>query len=165
MSDSYLMFVPKDPSYIPESSAMDATTDYINTLRRKPESHFAGIPYIEHYVGEDIELFHGMELFRIPSCRCCKSNITEWWNEKMDYIWHQESRLGKIHTKWPVPCCGQTLSLPELDYQNCGAFGCYALICNDREMELVHTEEGLQSVINTVEKLLKTPVNIVWQYI
>ncbi|MBD2799462.1 hypothetical protein ID854_03045, partial [Xenorhabdus sp. M] len=67
MSDSYLMFVPKDPSYIPESSEMDATTEYINTLRRKPARHFAGIPYIEHYVGEDIELFHGMELFRIPS--------------------------------------------------------------------------------------------------
>ncbi|WP_340618865.1 hypothetical protein [Xenorhabdus entomophaga] len=165
MSDSYLLFVPKDPTFIPEQSAMDAAKDYIETIRRVPRRYFAGIDYVDHYISEDVELFNGMENFTIPSCLHCKSDITDWWDEKMDYLWHLSSRIKAIHMKWPVPCCGKELSLLELDYQNWGAFGCYALACNDREMELVHTEEGLSLVIKQIEALLKTPVNIVWQYI
>ncbi|MCC8368377.1 hypothetical protein J8V57_19460 [Xenorhabdus sp. PB61.4] len=120
---------------------------------------------VEHYIAEDVELFDGMQNFTIPSCSHCKSDITKWWNEKMDYIWENSPRTETIYTKWSTPCCGQKVSMLELDYQNWGAFGRFALMIDTRKTDVIHTDDGLSLVIEKIAILLKTPVNIVWKHI
>ncbi|PHM22517.1 hypothetical protein [Xenorhabdus budapestensis] len=50
-------------------------------------------------------------------------------------------------------------------HQDWGAFGRFALIIDTRKTDVIHTDDGLSLVIEKIESLLKTPVNIVWQYI
>ncbi|MDE9437062.1 hypothetical protein KKI95_14280 [Xenorhabdus bovienii] len=178
MSDSYLLFVPKDPCLIPEQSAINKAKGFLRTIKKSDKKQkkykkmyarlWARIPPaldIEHYISEDVELFNGMENFTIPSCLYCKSDITKWWYKKMDYLWDNLPRTEVIYTKWSTPCCGQEVSLLELDYQNWGAFGRFALIIDTRKTDIIHTDDGLYLVIEKIESLLKTPVNIVWQHI
>ncbi|OKP01565.1 hypothetical protein [Xenorhabdus eapokensis] len=177
MSDSYLLFVPKDPCFIPEQSAIDKAEGFLRTIKKSDKKQktkhckrYAHLwrqipPAIEHDIVEELTLFHGMENFTIPSCLHCKSDITKWWDEKMAYLGENLPRTETIYTKWSTPCCGQEVSLLELDYQNWGAFGCFALMIDTTKTDIIHTEGGLSLVIEKIETLLKTPVNIVWQHI
>ncbi|WP_262947528.1 hypothetical protein [Xenorhabdus indica] len=132
MSDSYLLFVPKDPCFIPEQSAINKAEGFLRTIKKSDKKQkikdkkkyarfLAKIPPsldVESYVSEDVELFNGMENFEIPSCIRCKSDITKWWYDKMDYLWDNSPRTETIYTRWSIPCCGHEVSLLELDYQN-----------------------------------------------
>ena len=107
MSDNWLIFIPDDPSLQP---AMAAADEAVTLLR-------AFVPAASEVAAkftDDIEFHNGGENWSgVVKCSNCDAEIEDWWIEAMEKAYASE--FNDINVV--VPCCGQAMSLNNLNYE------------------------------------------------
>ena len=109
MSDNWLIAIPSDPAFIPEPERQSRAHDWFNT--NYPEAD-----EIEIEVTESIQFISCGGNFERICCPACQAEVeTAWWQVQMDNDY--DDNRGFSFTRFEMPCCGATSSLPELVYE------------------------------------------------
>ncbi|MBO5031519.1 MAG: hypothetical protein J6C19_09400 [Lachnospiraceae bacterium] len=145
MSDYYIKIIPAGSDRRISPQTADRAVKYLQSciIAYSVEAHIYETPAFVDCGGylQDI------------SCPYCgKSLFTEWWTEAMNKAYENNFRKLDIKT----PCCNKDSSLNELQYDFPCGFACAEIdIMNPRE-------ELMEECIIEVEKLMNTPVRIIY---
>lgn len=114
MSDDFIVLVPRNPSYAASRDVQDRVAAILKRLAPSADS-------ITPQVSDSIR-FHdagaNVESIRCP--RCGAEISIDWWQHRMD---DDSDGDGFRLDSYAVPCCGDALTLNELEYDWPQAFG------------------------------------------
>jgi hypothetical protein len=116
MSDNWLQFVPRDPTYRPSREAAEATRLLLSSFLPEAE-------YVTSQFEENTMFFHPGANWSGVLCSACGADATPWWGEAMEKA--AVAHFRKLQCM--APCCGASVSLNGLKYLWPAAFGSYVL--------------------------------------
>ena len=103
MSDSYLRYVPVNPTFRPSSTAANAAQELLSGFLPDAED-------ISFELLEDVEFIDAGSNWSGVRCPSCNADIESWWEEAMSTA--AERRFEKLAVC--TPCCGTQTSLESL---------------------------------------------------
>lgn len=116
MSDHWLQYVPKDPTFRPSSAAAERAQLLLSSLLPEAES-------VDSKFEEKVSFFHPGANWSGVQCPSCGADAEPWWDEAME----QASEAEFNNLQCVAPCCGASVSLNGLRYLWPAAFGSYVL--------------------------------------
>ncbi|MFZ6818535.1 hypothetical protein [Undibacterium sp. Ji22W] len=116
MSDNWLQYVPKDPSFQPSPSA--AATAELLLRAWLPE-----LESVESKFHEEVTFFKGGANFSGSHCPACEANTESWWADAIEAA----AQTGFTNLNCVASCCGASVSLNELKYDWPAGFASYSL--------------------------------------
>ncbi len=106
MSDDYLRLIPVDQRYVPTSEQVTKALELV--VRYWPETE------PEVVAGGPVKFVDsGANLRRIRCPECGSSLDEDWWRRSMDHAY----KTGFEDLSIVTPCCGNTTSLNDLEYE------------------------------------------------
>lgn len=124
MSDNWLQLVPSDPHFCPSPERAESA--------RKLLASF--LPQSDQVLAEEkdaVEFFHPGGNWSGVECPVCGTDIEDWWEEVLDVAQEEGfENLVKV-----AGCCGAEVSLNELRYIWPAAFGRFALVAMNPNVE------------------------------
>ena len=150
MSDSWIVLIPEDPHYVPESAAQVRAKTKLAELA-------PGADEVTAKVNDQVQFFDCGENFSRVFCPSCNAEISmEWWQAKMGEDWSDGFKLNKF----AVPCCGNLHTLHELVYDWPQGFGLFSLeAMNPLIGELLPEPKA------ELEVILGTRLRLIYQHI
>jgi hypothetical protein len=149
MSDNWLQFVPDDPQYRPsQEQAENARQLFASFVPEADE--------VSAQVRDTIEFFHSGSNWSGVKCSACGADAESWWEDALDAAEAQsfESLLCV------AGCCGAEVSLNELSYVWPAAFGSFALVAMNPNVEnLSAAQKG------ELEQQLGCSLRAVWTHL
>jgi hypothetical protein len=116
MSDNWLQYVPKDPTFRPTSAAAKSAQFLLSSFLPEAES-------VDSKFEEKVSFFHPGANWSGVQCPSCGANAEPWWDEAME----QASEAEFNNLQCVAQCCGASVSLNGLRYLWPAAFGSYVL--------------------------------------
>lgn len=116
MSDNWLQYVPKDPSFRPSSEAAERAQRLLSALLPDSDS-------VESRFEERVSFFHPGANWSGVRCAACGADAEPWWGDAMD----RACESGFRNLICMAPCCGACVSLNGLRYLWPAAFGSYVI--------------------------------------
>jgi hypothetical protein len=151
MSDNYIIIIPKNYDFIPNSLLEALLINEINKIVKTRDSldiiRTEGIRFID--CGSNFE--------KIVCPNCGKELEIEFWQEKMDEYFNGYSFLLE---KFPLPCCKMEFNLNELVYIWEQGFGKYSIEILNPDIDRLSIEN-----IDTFGNILKQQVKIIYRHI
>lgn len=147
MSDTVLNFIPTIPSFVPFSKNQEEAIRFL--------SEVYPISKIESTVTDNIEFIGQGENFESVSCNLCGSLIDiEDWQEAMEGAYNEQfNNLNFI-----TPCCLQTTSLNDLNYNSPAGFSRFTITIIDAQKDLSQEE------LTKMKKILDVDIRHVWAH-
>ena len=105
MSDSWLKFVPTDPTARPSSASADQAVQLLESFAPEADSVSARFT-------EKIEFVDPGGNWSGVACAKCGADVELWWRDAMDRAHSKSFDDLRVIT----PCCGEATSLNELRY-------------------------------------------------
>jgi hypothetical protein len=149
MSDSWLQLVPTDPHFRP-------TPDRSESARKLLASF---VPQADEVLAEEkeaVEFFHPGGNWSGVECPACGADIEDWWQEMLDAA--EEEGLDNLVRV--TGCCGAEVSLNELRYIWPAAFGSFALVAMNPNVENLSAEQKAE-----LEGQLGCELRAVWTHL
>ena len=149
MSDNWLQLVPNDPLFRPAKERAETA--------RKLLASF--VPHSDEVLAEEkdsIELFHPGGNWSGVECPLCGADIEKWWQEMLDVV--EGERFTNLFRV--TKCCGTEVSLNELRYVWPAAFGSFALVAMNPNVEDLSTEQQA-----ALEEQLGCGLRSVWTHL
>jgi len=154
MSDHWIVLIPKDPHFLPdEESRKAALAKFAEVAPQSAE--------IDEIIYDSVQFIDCGGNFERVLCPFCAEEEeeeeepgeidTDWWHDIMDQDYSEED--GFQLKKYPVPCCGRSLALNELEYEWPMGFARYALEARNTRIGSLSTQE-----IAGFEAILKAPL-------
>lgn len=114
MSDDFILVIPRDPSYVPMPGVQRLLMELL--ARWAP-----GAEGITVETSEEIRFFDCGENFARIGCPRCAAEVNlEWWHARMN----EDEQEGSFRlASYPLPCCGASVTLNDLEYDWPQAFG------------------------------------------
>lgn len=149
MSDNWLQYVPKDPTFRPSFAAAESAQFLLSSLLPEAVS-------IESKFEEKVSFFHPGANWSGVQCPSCGVDAEPWWDEAVGHA--SEADFKDLHCV--APCCGATISLNGLRYLWPAAFGSYVLeAMNPNSMGLAASQfNQLQDVLGC--ELVEIPLHL-----
>jgi hypothetical protein len=151
MGDYTISFVPNDPQFIPSEAAQKRAVAF---LEKAFHDHSGSVAdSIEATTTQGIEVAMPGEYFDKVNCPACKKDIPDWSSMMgVDY----EAGKGFKLARYPMPCCGITLSLNALTYDPHIAFSRFKL-------EIMNSPLGSKTAQcrSDLEAVLGTPLSVI----
>jgi hypothetical protein len=138
MSDNWLQYVPRDPTFHPAPEASERAAALLSGFLASAES-------VDAEFHEKVVFFHPGANWSGVRCPACGADLESWWNEAMESApEHNFSELSCV-----TPCCKTSTTLNELQYVWPAAFGKYVLEAMNPNVKALPREhlEQLQSVL------------------
>lgn len=94
--------------------------------------------------------------FESIACPYCGSKLSfQWWNEVMNNL----SKIEFTSIETYLPCCGKMSSLNDLEYYFPCGFACFVI-------DILNPTEALSDdIIDYIESILKTNINIITKHV
>jgi hypothetical protein len=109
MSDTTLIAIPADPAFVPEPDPRQRARAWF-------AANYPDADDIEVAVTDHIEFVPSFETFERVLCPACRAEMDMGsWGQQMEEDYSSDD--GFVFTKFQLPCCGATASLPELVYE------------------------------------------------
>ncbi|WP_431222890.1 hypothetical protein ACQ86O_22260 [Serratia sp. L9] len=125
MSDTWLRFVPEEPSFTPTAAAAELARNLFAEFL--PESEKVSAIFTD-----SIEFIDAGGNWSGVACPHCAKNAEDWWADAVD-----KSCEGAFQDLLVVtPCCGTQVSLNNLHYGWPVAFACFVLEAEDPDRDL-----------------------------
>src|SRR5438132_640313 len=114
MSDDVILIIPRDASYVPALSVQRRVVELL--VQWAPDAED-----ISAEASEGIHFFDCGENFQRIGCPKCAAEIDlEWWHVRMN----DDAQEGCFRlARYPLPCCGASVTLNDLEYDWPQAFG------------------------------------------
>jgi hypothetical protein len=139
MSDTSLIILPENPSYVPAASERINAVALLKTLT-------PGADAIEEELSDEIRFVDCGSNFEAVSCPVCGSGLElEWWQNEMDRDYQEGFALNPIE----LPCCKVATPLNELVYKWPQGFARYSIEARNPQvtdlgaLELLRLETAL----------------------
>lgn len=116
MSDHWLRYVPRDPRYQPTEAQARAAEKLLASFL--PQSERVRSEYTEQ-----IAFIDPGSNWSGVLCSACGTDAEAWWRDALA----SAADADFVHLTLVAPCCGNQVSLNELNYVWPSAFGRYAL--------------------------------------
>lgn len=116
MSDNWLQYLPKDPTFRPSSKAAAAAELLLRAWLPEADA-------IESEFHKRIMFFEGGANFSGSRCPVCDADTEPWWGDAME----RAARTGFVELGCRASCCGASVSLNELRYNWPAGFASYSL--------------------------------------
>jgi hypothetical protein len=116
MSDNWLQYLPKDPSFKPSPFAAASAESLLRTWLPEAES-------VESEFHGRIRFFEGGENFSGAHCPACGADTEGWWSDAIG----ASAQTGFADLSCVAPCCGAVVSLNGLRYNWPAGFASYSL--------------------------------------
>jgi hypothetical protein len=151
MSDNWIVLVPQDPSFIPETAKQLRARDRFAEIA--PHAH-----QIEIKVCDTIRFFDSGGNFERVVCPSCGAEIPifDWWRDRMDEDYDGGFKLASYVT----PCCGIAKTLHQLVYEWPATFGRFALSAMNPNIGLLDDKYKRE-----LEEILETKLTVIYQHI
>jgi hypothetical protein len=149
MSDNWLQLVPNDPHFRPSPERAERA--------RKLLASF--VPQSDEVLAEgkeSVEIFHPGSNWSGVECPACGADIESWWEEAID-VGEVEGFENLIKV---TGCCGAEVSLNELRYIWPAAFGRFALVAMNPNIENLPAEQKA-----ALEEELGCELRTVWTHL
>ncbi|MEK7468865.1 MAG: hypothetical protein AAB074_15940 [Planctomycetota bacterium] len=149
MSDSWIFLIPADPQVLPEKHAACRAEELLNQI-------------VKHHDGVETRYFAEMEFFdaganfETAACPLCRTPIEDDWLAEAVHkaIWPRCQSLQVL-----LPCCGQSASLNDLEYDFPQGFGKFSLSVMNPDCELSRDE------IASLARALRVAVRIIRRHL
>jgi hypothetical protein len=149
MSDSWIQFVPADPTWQPSQVAADRAAAELRQIAPKADE-------VNATFHETVEFFDPGANWSGVKCPKCAADLEEWWGSAMSRAHkHSFSDLTVV-----TPCCSSETSLNDLDYEWPAAFGRFVLEAMNPNIGNTTPEQD-----ETLEKALGAPLRKVLVHI
>jgi hypothetical protein len=149
MSDNWLQLVPSCPRFRP-------SPEHAESARQLLASFVPQADEVWSETKQGIEFFHPGNNWSGVECPSCGADAERWWSEAMDLA----GADGFSNLSCVAGCCGAEVSLNELRYIWPAAFGSFALIAMNPNVEnLSAAQKG------ELEKQLGCPLRVVWAHL
>lgn len=116
MSDNWLQYVPKNPTYRPSADADERARQLLSAFLPNAEE-------VESRFEEKVSFFHPGSNWSGVQCTACGANAEPWWGDAME----QASKDDFENLQCTALCCGGSVTLNGLKYLWPAAFGSYVL--------------------------------------
>ena len=152
MSDSWVIFVPKDPEHVPPQRRAKVARDLLEGLT--PD-----VVEIDVIQNPHIQFFDCGGNLEAITCPLCDAKIDfQWWGQAMASDF--DTQTGVRLDAQTVPCCSRPVPLHELAYQFHQAFGRFALRAKSPNIEKVPDD-----AVRAIEAALGCDVAVVYRHI
>ena len=150
MSDSWLIFIPTDPQYVPDVNAYEKALSIFRV-------NVSIADEVRVKLHDEIEFIDAGVNFESIQCPVCSSSIEmDWWLQKMDET-YTENKFTDLIIQ--MPCCNSFCSLNDLCYDWPCGFALFSL-----EARNPATDLGEQ-VIHQMEVLLQCKLRKIWGHL
>ncbi len=150
MSDNVLIFIPTDPSYIPEPSAQQEAQNLLRSFAPDADE-------VKAETSDEVELvFTGTNLERIL-CPVCETLLDwGWWSDALDAA-YSATRFSNLLVR--LPCCGATRSLNDVTYEWPTGFTRFRLEARNPK------KRHANAVLPALEHILGCQLRQIWAHI
>ena len=110
MSDHYVIFIPVDPRFIPDTSRQQRAVEYLRTIAPRPDE-------ITSVVHDGIRFVHAGGNFERILCPACSAELQDrdnWWTECLN---KDVDDSGFQLNVYQTPCCEARVRLNDLIYE------------------------------------------------
>ena len=146
LSDSFVLFIPSDPPFVPSPSAQQAAVRFVR--QRFPDADDVSVNIDDEIVFRDAGAnFDGV------TCPSCGEDLMETWNNLMA---SDMSGDGFMLLRYPLPCCGAERTLNQLRYEGPQGFSRWEM--SIRNPDAPDVDAG---TVRDIEQLLGCPVTVV----
>jgi hypothetical protein len=143
MSDDYTIWIPLDPSFVPDEAAAQRAVEWLSA--RAPRAHEVNVE-----ISPEIRFVDCGANFSSVRCHLCGSELeTDWWQEAMDRAASTAFKDRVVD----LPCCGARAGLEMLHCEWPQGFARFALQALNADIG-----EPTPKDDETVARLLGTPV-------
>jgi hypothetical protein len=132
MSDNFVIFLPRDPEFVPELSARQAAEALLRQLAPSAGE-------ISCTVSEAVRFIDPGGNFESVTCPNCGADLGDWWPEAMDAAYDGSGFPSLVTT---LPCCRAKCSLNDLVYEWPAAFARFELSAQNPGVELTLEQLG-----------------------
>ena len=150
MSAHLLRFIPTDPSFVPDRADQDQALLQLTALFPLAES-------IQCHTTRDTEFIDcGGNFIADIQCSICHTSVEiDWWLQMIDNAYKTTHFQDLLVV---MPCCGQNLSLNDLEYESPVGFARFVV-------EIRNPGEIKDSIVcNMVEAILKCRLKYIWAH-
>jgi hypothetical protein len=150
MSDNFIMLIPEDPRAVPSQACQQEALARLAEIA--PDADERELVLLEH-----VAFFDCGGNFERVLCPLCKSDLTEWWSDRMSEDYAEGEFLLRTY---PTPCCQDSIQLNDLVYEWPQGFARFALSIRNAgfgELELRHVRE--------LSAILGLPLRLIYQHI
>lgn len=151
MSDDYIYFVPTNPRFVPEPTAVERGLTLLK--QRAPRADEINVEQTD-----GIRLFDAGSNFESVRCPACRQEIDlDWWHDCLE----RDSDDDDFSlSPYLLPCCAARRSVDQPVYDWPQAFGRFALVALNADLGRV--DDKLKTEI---ERALGTTVTVVYQHL
>jgi hypothetical protein len=147
MSDTVFKLIPENPRYVPDQESRIKAKEYLATLFPEAED-------VVDKVRDKIDFIDAGTNLETITCPNCLSRINmDWWQLAMKQAAKNQFANLTINT----PCCGDTLSLNDLQYHWTAGFARYSL-------EVRNPGKDVDDRVNILEDTLGTMLRKIWAH-
>lgn len=116
MSDNWLQYVPKSPTFRPTEEAAAQALSLLYALLPDAES-------VESILQKEVSFFDAGGNWSGVQCSACGTDAEPWWSDAMS----EAAKSGFSSLQCVAPCCGASVSLNDLRYLWPAGFGSYVI--------------------------------------
>jgi hypothetical protein len=149
MSDNWLNLVPNDPYFIPSSERAERARELLSSFLPQAEETSAE-------ARESVEFFDPGSNWSGVECPKCGIGIEGWWEEMME----SAAQEGFESLDRVTKCCGAEVSLNELRFIWPAAFGSFALVAMNPNVENLSASQ-----MAALEEQLGCGLRTVWTHL
>jgi hypothetical protein len=150
VSDSAIVLIPADPTFVPDEACCDEACEHLRKLA--PESE-----YVKWSVYDELQFFDCGQNFELVTCPACRSVISfEWWAIRMGKDMTPPPKL-RDH---PTPCCGVLHSLHQLKYTLSQGFGHFSIEYRNTHIVMLENTQRME-----LENILGSELRVIYRRI
>ena len=149
MSDNWLQLVPSDPYFRPSPERAESARKLLASFVPQSDEVSADRK-------EAVEFFHPGSNWSGVECPACGADIEGWWEEMLD-VGEAEGFENLVRV---ARCCSAEVSLNELRYIWPAAFGSFALVAMNPNIENLSADQKA-----SLEEQLGTELRTVWTHL
>ena len=118
MAETYLQFVPTDPTYQPSLAALEDARTLLESIVQAHEVTASNYP--------GIQFFDSGEEWDYPLCSACGASSEAWFQDAMAHAWDETSG-AYADLSATAECCGTKVLLNQLHYPGGDRFASFML--------------------------------------
>ena len=152
MSSNWLSFIPLDPNQVPDVAARREVLELYRSFVPRADEVEERVSAAPEFVGA------GPNLERITCPVCGRQIEFEWWGAAMNNAY--SVGYGFTNLMVNVPCCGEHLSLNDLQYDWPAGFARFELRARNPDVPNLPLEQT-----EMLEKTLGCKLKTIWTHI
>jgi hypothetical protein len=150
MSDHWLTLIPEGPYYIPDTERQARALARLAQIA--PDARKIEITRSDH-----VQFFDCGTNFQRIRCPTCGAQVSvDWWLHRMD----DDFGDGFRWSRYVMPCCGESHTMHELDYEWPQGFGRFALEAMNANIGKLDPKRKSE-----MEELLGTQLRVIYRHL